>query len=187
MKRVLRFAALQGKSLLCIPLLEIARPQSQFPHSCVCERIIYSQDWSTYFLQQNRQTDLGNIYISHRYMSVGTGRHYNFVLEITVSFHFIWGLPFGSAFLVRSHKNFLYKIREKILCDDDKYVGFCYSSWIFFIPEALVSVPGTLVLLGAAVSKNVHRNVLFQLLRRKRLHEYRIYNRLNTFSEHKTS
>jgi hypothetical protein len=30
----------------------IARPQFQFPHLCVCERFIYSQDWSTYFLQQ---------------------------------------------------------------------------------------------------------------------------------------
>jgi hypothetical protein len=34
---------LQGKSQLCIPFLGIARPQSKFPHSCVCE------DWSTYF------------------------------------------------------------------------------------------------------------------------------------------
>jgi hypothetical protein len=28
---------LQGKSQLCIPFLGIARPQSQFPHSCVYE------------------------------------------------------------------------------------------------------------------------------------------------------
>ncbi len=35
----------------------IARPQSQLTHSCVCERFIYSQDRSTYFLQQNRQSD----------------------------------------------------------------------------------------------------------------------------------
>ncbi len=41
--------ALQGKSHLCIPFLGIARPQSQFPQSCVSERSIYSQDWSTYF------------------------------------------------------------------------------------------------------------------------------------------
>jgi hypothetical protein len=34
------------------------------PISCVTERLIYSQDWSPYiffFLQQNRQTDRGNI------------------------------------------------------------------------------------------------------------------------------
>jgi hypothetical protein len=47
---------LQQKSYLCIPFLRIARPQSQFPHPCVCERLIYSQDRSTphtVFLQQN--------------------------------------------------------------------------------------------------------------------------------------
>ncbi len=37
------------KFQLCIPGKGIARPQSQFPHSCVCERFIYSQDWFTYF------------------------------------------------------------------------------------------------------------------------------------------
>jgi hypothetical protein len=41
---------LQGKLHLCIPFLGIARHQSQYPHSSVCEQfIIYSQDWSTYF------------------------------------------------------------------------------------------------------------------------------------------
>jgi hypothetical protein len=43
-----------------IPRKGIARAQSQFPQSCVCERFLYSQDWSTYFLQQNRQIDCGN-------------------------------------------------------------------------------------------------------------------------------
>ena len=44
-------AALQRKSHLWIPGKGIARPQSQFPHSCVCERDLYtySQDRSTYF------------------------------------------------------------------------------------------------------------------------------------------
>jgi hypothetical protein len=42
------YHTLQGKSHLCIPL-GIAWPQSQFLHSCVCERFIYSQDRSTYF------------------------------------------------------------------------------------------------------------------------------------------
>ncbi len=53
--------ALQRKLHIYIPLLGIARPQYQFPHLCVYERFIYSQDQSTYFLQQNRQTDPGNI------------------------------------------------------------------------------------------------------------------------------
>jgi hypothetical protein len=62
--------ALQRKSHLCIPFLGIARPQSQFPHSCVCERFIYSQDRSTYIMPQNRQIHLGNIKIAHRHMNV---------------------------------------------------------------------------------------------------------------------
>ncbi len=49
-------------SQLCIPKKGISRPQSQFSHSCVCDRFIYSQDRSTHFivLQQNRQTNHGN-------------------------------------------------------------------------------------------------------------------------------
>ncbi len=56
--------ALQRKSHLCVPFRGSARPRSQFPHSCVCERFIYSQDRSTCFLQQNRQINRGNIYKS---------------------------------------------------------------------------------------------------------------------------
>ncbi len=41
--------ALQGEFHLCITRKGIARPKSQFPHLCVCERIIYSKDRSTYF------------------------------------------------------------------------------------------------------------------------------------------
>ncbi len=32
---------LQGKSHLCIPFMGIARPQSLFPHSCVCKQYIF--------------------------------------------------------------------------------------------------------------------------------------------------
>ncbi len=35
------FITLQRQFRLCIPFLVIARPRSQFPHSCVCERFIY--------------------------------------------------------------------------------------------------------------------------------------------------
>ncbi len=54
-------STLQGKSHLCIPFLGIAQPQSQFRHSCVCERFIYFQDRSTYILAAERQTNPGNI------------------------------------------------------------------------------------------------------------------------------
>ncbi len=46
-------STLQRKSSLCIPFLGIARPQSQFPHSCVCERFIYSQDRSTFSINHS--------------------------------------------------------------------------------------------------------------------------------------
>ncbi len=56
-------ATLQGKSHLFIPFLGIARPQSKFPHSCVCEWFIYCipRIGPHIFLQQNRQTDSGGI------------------------------------------------------------------------------------------------------------------------------
>ncbi len=54
---------LQRKSYLCVPFLGIAWPQSQYPHSCVCERFIYSQDQSTYF-PAAEQTDRSWKYIN---------------------------------------------------------------------------------------------------------------------------
>ncbi len=41
--------ALQQKSYLCLPRTGIEWTQTQFPHSCVYERFIYSQNRSTYF------------------------------------------------------------------------------------------------------------------------------------------
>ncbi len=55
---------LQGKSHLCIPFLGIALPQAYLYIPRIGPQIS---------LQQNRQTDPGNIQISHRLMSVGTG------------------------------------------------------------------------------------------------------------------
>jgi hypothetical protein len=67
------FATLQRQFRLYIPFLGIARPQPQFPHSCVCERFIYSQDRSTYFLQQKRQTHRGNYIIRSQTLECGNG------------------------------------------------------------------------------------------------------------------
>ena len=46
-----------------IPRQGIVRPQSHFPHSCVCERFIYFHDRSAY-------SAAGNMWIAHRHMNV---------------------------------------------------------------------------------------------------------------------
>jgi hypothetical protein len=51
----------------------ISQSQSQFPHSCVCERIIYSHDGSSFSAGGNMWTDAGNISIAHRHMNVEIG------------------------------------------------------------------------------------------------------------------
>ncbi len=56
---MLTYLALQRKFHLCIPIKEIAGPQSRFPHSCA--------------LLQNWQTDRGNTEIAHRHMNVEVG------------------------------------------------------------------------------------------------------------------
>ncbi len=48
-------SALQRQFCFYISFLGIARPQPQFPHSCVCERFIYSQDRSTYSFFSSRK------------------------------------------------------------------------------------------------------------------------------------
>ncbi len=47
-----------------ITRIGIARPQSQFPHSCVCEWFIYSHNPSVFSAARNMWTDPGNIYFS---------------------------------------------------------------------------------------------------------------------------
>jgi hypothetical protein len=56
-----------------IPRKEIARPQSQFPHSCVCERFIFPTICLPILLQENMRADPGNIKIAHRHMNVEIG------------------------------------------------------------------------------------------------------------------
>ncbi len=55
------------------PRKEIARPQSQFPHSCVCERFTYSHYRSAYSAAGNMWNDPRNILIAHRLMNVENG------------------------------------------------------------------------------------------------------------------
>jgi hypothetical protein len=76
----------------------IARPQSPFLHSCVCERIIYSQDLSTYLAAANRQTNPRNVYVNlsqmHKCRKWET-EHFNSVLEIIRLHIFISGNTFA--------------------------------------------------------------------------------------------
>ncbi len=82
---------LQKKSPLCIHFLGIAQPKSQFLHSCVCERFIYSQDLSTYFpAAEQADRSWKHINVSQIYeCRILETEHYNSVLEITVSFKVI--------------------------------------------------------------------------------------------------
>ncbi len=52
---------------------EIVRPQSKFPHSCVCARFIYSHEWSVYSAAGKYVDRSGNIYIAHRHMNLEIG------------------------------------------------------------------------------------------------------------------
>jgi hypothetical protein len=56
-----------------IPRKRIAQPQSQFPHSCVCERFIYSHHRFAYSAATNMWTAPGNIKIAQKHMNVGIG------------------------------------------------------------------------------------------------------------------
>jgi hypothetical protein len=54
-KRLYRLnSTLQQKSHLCFPRKGIVHPQSQLPHSRVCEQFLCSQDRSTYFPTEDR-------------------------------------------------------------------------------------------------------------------------------------
>ncbi len=54
-----------------VPRKGTVRPQSQFLHSCFCERFIFIG--LPILLQENRWTDCGNIQIVHKHMNVVIG------------------------------------------------------------------------------------------------------------------
>jgi hypothetical protein len=54
-----------------IPRKGIVRPQSQFPHSCVCERFIYSHDLSAYSAAR-KYVDRSCEYINRSNVEIGT-------------------------------------------------------------------------------------------------------------------
>jgi hypothetical protein len=86
-------SALYRKSNLYIPKKGIARPKSQFLHSCVCERFIYSQDRSTYLAAEKsadrswKYINLSEIYECKNWET----EQYNSVLEMRRPHSFISG------------------------------------------------------------------------------------------------
>ena len=82
---------LYRKSEFWIPRNETARPRSQFLHSFICERLIYSQNRSAH-LAAAKQADRSWEYI-YRSQIHGCGNweteHYNSVLELTRPCSFI--------------------------------------------------------------------------------------------------
>ncbi len=59
--RMLTTNVLYRKFETNIPRNETARIRSQFPHSCICDRFLYSHDRSAYAIQLNRRIDRGNV------------------------------------------------------------------------------------------------------------------------------
>ncbi len=104
------YTAPQGKYHLCSLFLGIAPPQSQFPHSCVCEQFIYTQDRSTYF-PAAEQADLSWKYINLSQSQIQECRnweteHYN--LFWNYQFHF-WEFINGNHIycILDSHRPFI--------------------------------------------------------------------------------
>ncbi len=89
--------------------------QSQFPHSCVCERFIYSilTIGLPILLQENMWTDPGNIQIPHQHMNVEIvdwGRAIPFLglHKCEISLQCYWDI-----FIEISEKLFLYIVNKK--------------------------------------------------------------------------
>ncbi len=126
-------AALQRKSHLCIPFLGIGRLPSQ--HSCVCERFINSQDRSTYFLQQNRQIDCGNIYVNrsltHERGNWDCGRAISFLGIFVSNFRYWFFAVFNfRACTLKILKSFHHNVRAvQYICKKDPTVFMGLLKW----------------------------------------------------------
>ncbi len=113
------------------PRKETARPQSQFLHSCFCERFIYPLD-PPIFLQQNRRTHRGNINHSQKH-----------------EYRNCWGRPV--SFLETFVSNFRNKVFSSCLVIDE--VPVFYENVIYLSERILEKRNGGI---GESTSTNVY-------------------------------
>ncbi len=104
---------------VCIPRNETARPRSQFLHSCVCERFVYSQDRSAYLAaaKKNKQTDPGKV--AHRYMTWKLGDitlWFCFGNNEAAQFHFWENINLNQTFILDSHRPFICSACKETAC-----------------------------------------------------------------------
>jgi hypothetical protein len=70
----------------------MARPQSQYPHSLVCQRLIYSDDRSPYSAAGKycMLTNPGNTYMNGIFVAVQSATQSIFaIIRLRICFHFI--------------------------------------------------------------------------------------------------
>jgi hypothetical protein len=102
---------LYRKSNLCIRRIGIARPQSQFLHSCVCERFpgsVHIFGYSKIDGPSWKCTNLSQIYECRNWEK----EHHNSVLEITRLHSCISGKNGNQTFIVNSHRPFICVCRQ---------------------------------------------------------------------------
>jgi hypothetical protein len=106
------YNALQRQFRLYIPFLGIARPQSQFPHSCVCELFIYIPRIGPHISSSRNGSSIVGIYNSltdTRMWKLGLRPRYSFSGNICFKVSaFFFAVPY------RSHK-FYYSFFKTII------------------------------------------------------------------------
>jgi hypothetical protein len=124
--------ALQSNFDLCIPRKGTARPQSQFAHSCVCERFIYFHDRPTYFPAADRSWEYTNCSQIHECRTGNEAAQFNileyffeFSVQCVCSVQWSW-LNFQSF---QAHRNYHIPTRfwlSRLLSLADRFIPcFC--------------------------------------------------------------
>jgi hypothetical protein len=120
---------LQRRSDLCIPRNETARPRSQFPHSCICERFIYSQDVGKSHECRNwergRTVSFLEIFVSKFRYSVFAVRNEQVALEPKTNREWHYCQCGSSQFSWLKYTKFRQRVRQ----DLRSYMYFTFGSY----------------------------------------------------------